>query len=598
MPAFDFPNAPIVGSIYAPTGGPVYQWNGFAWVLITPDTSRLFTPADMRMARSMVWWDPLDPATITKNVSNQVSQMTSKGGRSCTATQTVDANKPILEADGLRFNASPAQMNTPVASSSNFRHNRWTLFIFKANIAGAVAANGNFYRFNGSAASQGDRQPLASWNKTSNVANVNWYANNSNNPLPITIVDNTWNFMLSRIQTNSDGFSVGGTHYNSLNGGTEISTGGGLCHLQIQNAPVAGMIGHETANAFDWKMRHILVGSEELTQAEIQRLQGWAAWQIYALNGTMVLPNTHPYYVAAPTFSESELAAQEPSERTSVAEFDAAVWSIANRWTGVLDRTGLGTPTFQEDFTVDPRTNEAIGAGPWFSPAISNTGNTDFFAKGSANDTGSVVGGQFIIKPKRGSSGGRTWSTSLQTVSRTGRIGYVQTYGMWEIKVALFDLDSTLNPEWRPSVWFKSNNFNLNPCVPYVEFDLFELYNREDHNVHSSRWIHKADFPHPDDMQSDKFQSQQGSSDIANAAKWNIANLFDGVLRTWVLDLRDQTNAFVYLEDHEFARCPILPEWRVPWYIILWCDCTTISPTTDVGPWDLMHIDSVKAWAT
>jgi hypothetical protein len=146
----------------------------------------------------------------------------------------------------------------------------------------------------------------------------------------------------------------------------------------------------------------------------------------------------------------------------------------------------------------------------------------------------------------------------LQTVARNGRIGYVQQGGIWEIKAACFDLDSALNPEWRPSIWFKSNNFNTDPTRPYVEFDLFELYNREDHNVHSSRWIHKADFPHPDDIQSDKF----------------------------------------HLEDHEFARCPILPEWRVPWYLILWADCTTTSPTTDVGPWDLLHIDFVKAWAT
>jgi hypothetical protein len=384
----------------------------------------------------------------------------------------------------------------------------------------------------------------------------------------------------------------------SLNGGAESSTGGGLVHLQYQPSPVAGMIGHETAHTLDWKMRHLLVGTEDLTLAEIQRLQGWAAWEIVALGGPMVLPSGHPYFGAAPTFSVSQLGAQEPTDRTSAAEFDAAAWDITNRWTGVLSRTGLGTPTFQEDFTVDPRTNETLGAGPWFSPAISSTGNTDFIAKGAAGDAGSVVGGEFIIKPNRASSGARTRSCSLQTVARNGRIGYVQQGGIWEIKAACFDLDSALNPEWRPSIWFKSNNFNTDPTRPYVEFDLFELYNREDHNVHSSRWIHKADFPHPDDIQSDKFQSQQGSSDIANAAKWNIANLFDGVSRSWVLDMRDNVNVVIHLEDHEFARCPILPEWRVPWYLILWADCTTTSPTTDVGPWDLLHIDFVKAWAT
>lgn len=33
MPAFDFPNNPSVGTIYAPAGGPVYTWNGVTWMV-------------------------------------------------------------------------------------------------------------------------------------------------------------------------------------------------------------------------------------------------------------------------------------------------------------------------------------------------------------------------------------------------------------------------------------------------------------------------------------------------------------------------------------------------------------------------------------
>ncbi len=557
-------------------------------------SARLFTPSDLRMARSMIWYDPLDASTITMNGSNQVSLMQSKH-RAVNATQSTDANKPVIVSDGLRFNASPAQLVLP-AQGDAYKLHRWALIVCKVNIAAATAASGTLYRFNGTATSAGSRQPMGVWAKASNVLTHHWYANGSTNTVPFTVVDNTWLFLLSRIPTNDDA-TAAGVHYHSLNGGTE-SSAGTMVHMAFGTG-AAGCIGHETANTFDWTLRHLLIGSEDLTVAEIERLQGWAAWEVHALNGgTMVLPVDHPYYAAAPTFSLAQLNAQEPSDRTTAAEFDALPWSTANQWTNTLDRTGLGTPTFSETFDADPRTDETIGAGPWFSPAISNTGNTDFVAKGGAGDAGSVSGSEYIIAPNRASSGSRTRSSSIQTVARNGRTGYVQQGGIWEAKVAFFDLNSVTNPEWRVAWWFKSQNFHTDSTVPYVEFDVFELYNREDHNIHATRWLHAADYPHNDDIQTDEFQSQQTSGAVADAAKWNIANLFDGVSRSWVLDMRDGVNAIIYFEDHEFARCPILPEWRVPWFPIFWCDCTTITPTTDTGPWDLMHVDFIKAWDT
>lgn len=40
MAAFDFPNAPTVGQIYTPSGGPSYAWTGTGWALVVDRSSR------------------------------------------------------------------------------------------------------------------------------------------------------------------------------------------------------------------------------------------------------------------------------------------------------------------------------------------------------------------------------------------------------------------------------------------------------------------------------------------------------------------------------------------------------------------------------
>ena len=53
-----------------------------------------FNPADL-MAANTYWWDASDATTITKNGSDQVSQLADKSGNANHLTQSVDADKPL-----------------------------------------------------------------------------------------------------------------------------------------------------------------------------------------------------------------------------------------------------------------------------------------------------------------------------------------------------------------------------------------------------------------------------------------------------------------------------------------------------------------------
>jgi hypothetical protein len=40
--AFDFPNTPTIGQLFVPAGGPVYTWNGHAWIAAPPSSGPFF----------------------------------------------------------------------------------------------------------------------------------------------------------------------------------------------------------------------------------------------------------------------------------------------------------------------------------------------------------------------------------------------------------------------------------------------------------------------------------------------------------------------------------------------------------------------------
>jgi hypothetical protein len=67
---FDFPNAPATGDVYAPAGGPIWRWNGFAWEVAAsssgPTGPVLEAPFDHRTyGRKDAAWTPILSATVT-----------------------------------------------------------------------------------------------------------------------------------------------------------------------------------------------------------------------------------------------------------------------------------------------------------------------------------------------------------------------------------------------------------------------------------------------------------------------------------------------------------------------------------------------------
>jgi len=90
--AFDFPASPIVGQQYAPAGGPVYQWNGTAWVVV--EAPQLFATVESR-----------------NRIVNGAMQISQENGD--TASASAASNLAYYPADQWagRWSVSPGSMN-------------------------------------------------------------------------------------------------------------------------------------------------------------------------------------------------------------------------------------------------------------------------------------------------------------------------------------------------------------------------------------------------------------------------------------------------------------------------------------------------------
>ena len=252
-----------------------------------------FLPSDL--AGLVLWLDADDPASLTLDGSNRVSQWADKSGQGAHAQQSNTSHQPTYVASGIAGRGSldfggVSYLNLPDLSGVAGSQNRSAFVVFE-----------HFDQTD-----QG--YLLALGHASSGTAGAAWRVSiHGNGDLRIEVSGANYDSALapgtlaSQIAVVLDGSSVG-DHTLYLDGTSESASGGNLVDTGFGEASISqqnrgGPGGFVEDKAFDGYISEILVYTSALSQTDRQAVEGYLAhkWDV-----TAKLPSNHPYKVTAP----------------------------------------------------------------------------------------------------------------------------------------------------------------------------------------------------------------------------------------------------------------------------------------------------------
>ena len=247
-------------------------------------------------------WNPLNlsvlPTTFlsTENVVvdalNRISQANNAGSLGGVFTQTNDAKKPVFVDNGMRFTRSAVQQLSGDVTKDPFRNKSiaWGFFVFKVNTK------------------QSTEQIIlqtatsADASRTTFTINANsstfrcLYRTTESGP----VYEMTQAITLGQYQIVLAGFNtVTKKHFVCLNGATvvETTTAASGSTTNTQSRGIVLGASYANTNALDGYINTVVCGDYQLSQSDIDKLFGWAAWK-YGLQAS--LPTDHPFKDKAP----------------------------------------------------------------------------------------------------------------------------------------------------------------------------------------------------------------------------------------------------------------------------------------------------------
>lgn len=237
------------------------------------------------------WWAGTDSGLVTLDGSQKASGWEDRVG-GVIASQA-DASKRLSynSANGYLETTSAAWLDIPGQANSHLT--KWGLHVMWADLSGSGSADGTLWFLNGSGGADGNRKPLIDYRRSTIAIGAGWRANGNYNIAIVNLPgDDAWHIGLTRLN--------GGVNKTSVNGGNEVTTGSGIS-LPVGTS-IAGMIGDYRWGLIgnglaNWRVRHILTGTADISSALRDKLVGWAAWEggLQAL-----LPSDHPYKAERP----------------------------------------------------------------------------------------------------------------------------------------------------------------------------------------------------------------------------------------------------------------------------------------------------------
>jgi hypothetical protein len=259
-----------------------------------------WTPTNL--ANGVKLW--LSSDSVIADSSNRVSQLTDKSGSGFHFTQSTNANKPLISADGLRLdgvddNLTNMNANRMMNSKSKF----YFFMIVRKNALDTAITDNYFYGIpaNNSRLRVGLRVGDNGGLSTVNLLSLSLRAADTDSVFRIPVVDMQANIdYMALVQVDL----IAKNAQVVLNGvSTSVAlTGLSNAFSNVYNTTLPAMAGGAAWSASGYAnatLKELIVNTDSLlTQTEINMLFGWSAHK-YGL--TDVLPNDHPYKTLVPT---------------------------------------------------------------------------------------------------------------------------------------------------------------------------------------------------------------------------------------------------------------------------------------------------------
>jgi hypothetical protein len=243
----------------------------------------------------------------------------------------------------------------------------------------------------------------------------------------------------------------------------------------------------------------------------------------------------------------------QPPADDPYAPPETAVWTEA--YAGApLDLAGY-TLAFEDQFNDTSTITVDGGGGPWSAPVHSRVGFADFALPTDDPSPFTAADGNLRIRMMTDAEEEHGWQTGhMQTADSQGR-GFAQRYGYFEARIKMPPPGT--KGAW-PAFWLYSQKLFTDPSQTRAEVDIIEYYPGENAEGHRSTLHLRPGFPYLEGQVSQAWSQGDYSEP---------AGLGDGGWHTYGA-LLNADWIIVYLDGVELRRFPMLPEFRVPMFML------------------------------
>lgn len=243
----------------------------------------LWTPLDTPGVAH--WWDGSDGASITL-VDNKVSLVRDKVG-SADAYQSDPLVRPSMFDGVVQIGAG--KLTIPHLDTA-FKH-RWALLVANVDFTSTNWSSGLVAGVNGYSGASNDRIPAFFYNNNTDEIRASWRGDRSDAGVYLAAGQGIQGFV-TRLNAEAHSASVDGSAEQVGGNGITLPTGGN-----------DGLIGDYRSTPIRFAFQTLIIGSEEIGQADVDRLHGWAAHKFGYVER---LPDSHPYKESAPVVQTSD----------------------------------------------------------------------------------------------------------------------------------------------------------------------------------------------------------------------------------------------------------------------------------------------------
>ena len=246
-----------------------------------------------------------------------------------------------------------------------------------------------------------------------------------------------------------------------------------------------------------------------------------------------------------------------------------------------LDLTGY-TLTFEDEFTSTSSITVDGGGGPWSAPVHSRNGFAAFALPTDDPSPFTAIDGSLRIRMMKDAEEETGWQTGhLQTADSQGN-GFSQRYGYFEARIKMPPPGT--RGAW-PAFWLYSQALFTDPAQTRAEIDVIEYYPGENPTGHHSAVHLRPGNPYQDGQVSQHWSEKEYNKPAGlDDGQWHT----HGALLTpeWII---------VYFDGVEQKRFPMLPEFRVPMFMLLSLQGLNQELQQALDPID-MYVDYVRVY--